>query len=37
MEGLNCNVKVLFAPCVNSDEESFIVPTDALNNIKPQL
>jgi hypothetical protein len=25
----------MFAPCINSDENSFIVPTDALNNIKP--
>jgi hypothetical protein len=27
----------MFAPCINSDENSFIVPKDALNNIKPQL
>jgi hypothetical protein len=27
----------ILAPCINSDEKSFIVPTDALNNIKPQL
>jgi hypothetical protein len=27
----------MFAPCINSDEKSLIVPMDALNNIKPQL
>jgi hypothetical protein len=27
----------IFAPCIYSDENSFIVPMDALNNIKPQL
>jgi hypothetical protein len=30
-------VVFMFAPCFNSGEKSFIVPTDALNNIKPQL
>jgi hypothetical protein len=27
----------MFAPCINSDEKSFIVPTDELNNMKPQI